>query len=622
MITELRKAQDSWIAKAILGLTALSFMSIFGISGYINRSSDNPNVIRVNKRAVSQMEFNSMLDKEVKTFERLFGGNADISEEMRTAMAVSLAQREVGNLIAEETAARNNVFISDDLVRGIIYSQVQFRDDSGNFNPQAFKYFLSNSGISEQQYIDNIRLDLKKQFLVQNPVSKINVPEVLRQYAQKAESQRKIFKYITINDDDMKISREISEDEINQYFEDFSGEFTVPEKRDLTVMTLSFDDVAAASSVSDEEIAEYYKNNLDKFVTPETREVLQIMTADEETAAKAKAALDKGEDFFAVAQNVAKQSKEETSLDYVSKDMLLPELADDVFEAKVGAVVGPLQSELGWHILKVTAVKAGSKVDDKEARRQIAETLKQENAYENTYELMGKIEDEIGAGKTLPEIAKEFGGKIVQIKNLSEDGQSDGKYPALTGNHDFVDTAFSYNKGEVSQAVEIDNGLAFVAVENIVDSHQMKQEDALPKIKQMWTAGEKSAIAQEIINDVVSDLENGDSIDDVAKRYKLKLQNSGAVTRNELFGGLNAQQVFELFGEDLNAPKQFDQDKEHIVAVAVKLAEPEKLDDTAVEAIARRLNLELLQQAGAALTDSYGKDYDIRIKYRLMGLAD
>jgi len=623
MITELRKAQDSWIAKGILALTALSFMSLFGISGYINRTADNPNVIKVNKKSITQADFNYLLDKEIKTAQRLFGENLEISDETRNALALSLAQRETGNLIVEETASKNNVYISDDMLKGVIYSQIQFRDENGRFDPQRFRYFLSNSGWSERQYIDTIRQDLKKQFLVQNPINRMNVPQILQKYAEKVESQRKNFKVITISDGNMKVNRQISQDEIDQYYEDFAAEFTVPEKRNVTVMALSFDDVAKATPVDDEAIEEYYKNNRDRFVTPETREVLQMMFSDEAAAKEAKAALDQSNDFLAVAEKYAGQNEEESNLDYVSRDMLLPELANEVFEADNNQVIGPLQSPLGWHILKVTNIKAGSKTDDKIAKAQIAETLRKENAYENTYELIAKIEDEIGAGKTLQELSKNFNGKLYEIKSLGEDGTSLSQNNAgFVQERDLTDAAFSYNQGEISQAVETENGIAFIQVDQIIDSHLQSKEAALPKIRQLWEDGEKAAIAQEIVNDVINDLENGDSIENVAKRYKLDVKTINSFARNDSFANLTGQEMAELFSEELNTPRVFNQGKMHIVAVATSVAEPEELNETQKDLIKRRLNLDILQQAGAALTNSYGNNYDVRIKYRLMGLSD
>ena len=47
MMSKIRKMQDSWVAKSIFILTALSFMSLFGISGYIYNAGQNRTVIKV-----------------------------------------------------------------------------------------------------------------------------------------------------------------------------------------------------------------------------------------------------------------------------------------------------------------------------------------------------------------------------------------------------------------------------------------------------------------------------------------------------------------------------------------------------------------------------------------------
>ena len=116
MITKLRKAQDSWVAKSILVLTALSFMSLFGISGYINGAAGNRAVIKVNDRTVSQLDVNQQLDQEIRTAQKLFG-DIEITDEIRNQMLAGLVQRDLNSMITEETAAKNKVSVSDALVR-------------------------------------------------------------------------------------------------------------------------------------------------------------------------------------------------------------------------------------------------------------------------------------------------------------------------------------------------------------------------------------------------------------------------------------------------------------------------------------------------------------------------
>jgi len=610
MITKLRQAQDSWIAKLIFALTALSFMSLFGISGYLNRAAANPAVIRVNNNKISLAEFNMQLEEQIRMARKLFGDNIEITDEMRNSMASELVQKDLSELILKEVAAQKHIYIGNDLIRSIIMSQPQFREEDGRFNPARFKNFLSASNFTEQRYVESLRNDLIKSFLINTPVSGIKPSKTLVDLTAKAEGQRKIFKYIEVDPQKVKIDRKITDDEIEQYYSDFATDLIEPEIRDISVLELTFDDIAKRAEISEDDIKEFYNNNIERFEKPETREVLQMLFADQETAEKASKALTDGTDFYAAAQKFAEQSKEDTELGYVSKDMLIAEIADDVFASTKGAVVGPVESELGWHIMKIKNIKPGSKMDANLARAQIVEAIGTEKAYENAYEITKEIDDKLGAGSSLEEVAKELGVTLKTIKGLTD-----------TSDSPYTEVAFSYNQDEISQAEETDNGFIFVRIDNIVDSHTQDIAAATPKIKQLWEESERSAIAQEIVNDVMNDLENGDKINEVAGRYHLKVDTTEALTRSQSFAGLKQSQMVELFNDD-STGKQFTVDGKTVIAVTDRDAAPREMTEQDMDVINRRLNLDISQQAASQLINSYGDKYDVRVKYRQLGLED
>ncbi len=612
MITKLRQAQDSWIAKLIFALTALSFMSLFGISGYLNRAAANPAVIKVNDNKISLAEFNMQLEEQIRTARRLFGDNLEITDEMRNAMASELVQKNLSELITKETARKQHIYIGNNLIGNIIKFQPQFFNDNGQFDMYLFKNFLFSTNFTEQKYVETLRNDLIKSFLISNPVSNIKASKVLTDLTAKAEGQRKIFKYIEIDPSTVKVDRSITAEEIEQYYNDFGAEFIAPETRDITVLELTFEDIAKQIKISDEEISEFYKNNIARFETPETRQISQMIFDDEETARKASKELSNGADFYATAQKFANQTKEDTDLGFVAKDNLIAEIADDVFAAKIGTVVGPVQSDLGWHIMKVQNIKSGSKTDPQVARSQIIEALSTEKAYEDAYEITKDIDDKIGAGATLEDIAKELGISLKTVKGLpGEDTESP-----------YTETAYSYNQGEISQATESDHGFMFVRIDNVTDSHQLDMATATPKIKQMWAENEKSAIAQEIINDVMNDLESGDKIDEIAHRYHLKVNTTNALTRSQNFANLKQAQMLELFNDKNNIGKQFSVGDKTIIAVIDSNASPRELSEQDMDIINRRLSLDLRQEASSQLINSYGNKYDVRVKYRQLGLED
>ena len=626
MMDKLAKAQKNWLSKLILILTALSFMSLFGVSGYITGASRNKPVIKVDDIKISQQQFGMLFEQEQQMARSLFGDALQINDEIRNAMLQGLVQRELTNAIIERTAEKLNISISDNLVRKIIYSQAEFLDANGNFSLERLRRVLSASGWSEQRYIDALKKDIIKQQLIQNPSSNMNVPEVLLDRLAKAESQKKTFKYIVVDPAKVKIDRKITPEETEQYYEDFNTNFIEPEKRDVSFITLSIDNMAEKVVPEDADIEAYYEENIGQFETPETREILQMVFDKQEDADKAMEELKKGRDFYDVAKEVAGQDKETTDLGYVAKDLLIAEMADEVFAAQRGEIAGPKKSDLGWHIMKIADIRAGSKADKAQARKRIIETLKKERAYDEAYTIAAEIEDKIGGGATLEDIAKDMNVKIQKVKGLGEDGkyaEAPTGYENILKSTEFVDTAFSYNIDEISQVTETDDGFVIVRVDRIADAHPIPMEEVKGEIEKMWEINERSAIAQEIVNDVVHDLENGDKIDEVGRRFDLVVKTTQPLLRSGSFEGLSQTDMIELFQEARGRPKLIPQGEEKIIVVADKIVDKgENPSDAVIDGVKRRVRIDLSQDVAAALVNSFGEDYDVRVKYRLIGLAD
>ena len=621
MMSTIRKLQDTWVAKGIFILTALSFMSLFGISGYINSAGQNRTVIKVNDIEISQGEISYQYDKELNTARQMFGDAIEINDNMRASILLGIVQKQLVDAIIKTVAQENDVVIGDDLIRKVIYSQSEFMNNEGQFDPRRFKMILSLNGMSEQEYIQALRTDIERQQLVQNPVARINVPSFLTDLLGKIENQQRVFAYVKIVPEKLKLDREITDDELQQYYQDFAENFTAPEKRDIAYIAISADKIAEKYNPSQAEIDAYYQANISEFETPEKRNILQMVFSSQDEAQKAKAKLDQGADFYAVAADLAKQSKADTELGDVSKDMLLAEVAEDVFTLPKGGVSQPLQSEFGWHIMKVTGITPASKMSKDKAYAKAAEALRQEKAYDAVYEYTQKIEDKIGAGASLEDIAADFGSSIVQVKNLTEDGKATSTPQILS--QELVDAGFSYNIGEISQVIETDTGLAVVRVDNIYESHQLDIDEVKPQIVKMWADNEREAMAQEMANDIMSDMENGGSITEAAKRLGLSAMTSRPIKKSETFDSLPSSQIFALFQENVGTPKLIEQDGDKLIVTTAKIVkDTHKLSDQEKADIRNSVRMDLTSEAANLLIENYSKDYDVDVNYKLLGLAD
>ena len=620
MMSKIRKMQDTWVAKSIFILTALSFMSLFGISGYINSAGKNRAVIKVDDIELSQAEISHLYDKDLNNARKMFGDTLEINDNMRNALLLGIVNRELSNAIIQKTAQKNDIVIGDDLVRKIIYSQSEFMDAQGNFDKYRFNSMLNATGWSEADYIKALRLDVERQMLVQNPVNHIHVPAYLTDLLGKIENQQRVFTYVKIFPDELKLTRNISDDELQQYYQDFSENFMAPEARDISYVAISSDEIARRYEPSQDEINTYMLQHADLFHTPEKRNVLQMVFDDEQVAQQAMQKLSQGDDFVAVAENFAKQSEKDTNLGDISKDMLLPEIAEDVFSAPVNKVVGPVKSEFGWHILKVAKIIPASNMDKKLAAKKAADNIKQERAYDIAYEFSNKIEDKIGAGASFDDIVKELNLTVKQINGLTEDGKSDSK---INVSQDIVDAAFSYNVGEVSQVIETDTGYALVKVNNVEETHLLPISEVKSQIIDIWAANERDAMAQELANDVMNDLNNGENIKNVAQRLGLKSYTSKPIKKSESFEMLPSSLIATLFQESVNAPVSLDVDDGRIIAVTSEVVKyNHKLSNQEKADIQNQFQNQLADETAKVLVDGYAQEYDVRVKYKLLGLAD
>ncbi|MBQ8464681.1 MAG: peptidyl-prolyl cis-trans isomerase [Alphaproteobacteria bacterium] len=624
MISKFRKLQDTWFAKIILILTGLSFVSLFGVAGYMGSVGKNRPVIKVDSFELLQGDAIAQLDNEVQMAKKLFGDTFEVSDTIRLNMLQNLVEKNLNDMIIRNISKKNGISISDDLVRQVIYSQSEFRGADGKFDINRMRQILALSGTNEAKYINSVKLDVARQNVIQTPVENMNVPDVMLKYLAKIYNQKRIFKYITLDIKNLPIDRQVSEDEIQQYYQDFNVNFMAPETRDISFFYLSNNDISKQTQISDEDAEIYYQENASQFETPETRQLAQMVFDDEAKAQEALKDVKSGQDFYSVAQTKANQDKATTDLGFVAQDMMLELLAKPVFSASAGSVVGPIKTDMGWHIVKVITVKAGAKTDKAKALAQIKENLKKEKMYDEAYELASQIEDKIGAGTDFSDIAQSLKTKIHTVKNLDENGQatlSDAQLRAIATAPDFIDMAFSYNEGEISQVIELDDGIALLKVDHIYDTHPKDIAEVRPEIVKMWEDNERTAIAQEITNDVLHDLENGDGIDEIAARFKLQVKTTSPLSRKQSFAGLTDLEMNDLFLEKAGSAKIFNNKGIELIAVTDKIINPTtpvQSDDELV----RQAKLEISQEYANRLLSDFSSDYDVRVKYRLLGLAD
>ena len=134
-----------------------------------------------------------------------------------------------------------------------------------------------------------------------------------------------------------------------------------------------------AKNVSDAEVEAYYNKNKKRFAQPERRDLLVVLTKTKAQAEKAKRALEDGKSWKQVVKqySIDEASKAQGGkLPGVAKGQQEKALDDAIFAARKGEVRGPVKTQFGWQVFQVVKITPASQQSLDEAKSTIENLLR------------------------------------------------------------------------------------------------------------------------------------------------------------------------------------------------------------------------------------------------------
>jgi peptidyl-prolyl cis-trans isomerase C len=179
-------------------------------------------------------------------------------------------------------------------------------------------------------------------------------------------------------------------------------------RKEIYINNLIEQEIASKVIISDDDAKKFYDANGDKFKQPETVQASHILigvdpkaSAEEKSKAKEKAeALLKrakaGEDFASLAKgnSTCPSAPQGGNLGYFGKGQMVPEFEKAAFALKPGEISDIVETQFGYHIIKVTDKKAAGTVSFSDAKKEIVNYLKIQKIQQDISALVDKLRKE------------------------------------------------------------------------------------------------------------------------------------------------------------------------------------------------------------------------------------
>jgi peptidyl-prolyl cis-trans isomerase D len=474
MLQVFRESFGRYIAIAIMAFIGITFI-FFGIDFTVTQLSY---AAKVNGEAIPIQEYESSLQRRQNEYQQQF--RAELSDDdllaIRRLVLDEMVMREVLLQRAKEAGYR----ISDARVEQSIRDTEAFQID-GQYSEDVAQSLLRDNGLTVEGFRRNQREQLALvEFEEAVYESSFITPDEFRRYIEVYFEKREIG-YATFAAASFADQVTIEDAEVAQFYSDNESQFQTEESVDVEFAVLDLASIAASTEVSEDELRSFYESEAERYAGSEERHVRHILIAaegDDREAARAEATrvrerLDAGEDFAQLAAELSDDGGTRNNggdLGWYVRGVLDDGPLDAaLFAMTVGAVEGPVESEFGFHILRLDEVRAGAQPPFESVRAELRDDLATEKAATEFYDRATELaEVAFDAGSDLASIAGEFGLTLETMPGLTRSGAGD----RFADPAPFVEAAFDENNlasGNVSDLIELDD--SSVAVLRVAAHH-------------------------------------------------------------------------------------------------------------------------------------------------------
>lgn len=416
MLELMRKHAGSWIIKIVLGAIAVAFALSFGVYSYYG--SPQEVALKVNGEPITQNQVRDEVNRMTDEARAQMGEQFD-----KLAPLLNLRQRAMDRLVDRvllfQEAGRMGIVVTETEIRRRISSMPVFQQN-GQFDLTAYHRVLSRNRLTPEDFeaMQRDGLIMEKLSVLVAGAAQITPLEVEFELEQRLTEVKGVYKLF--NPDDYLKKQEVSQAELESFYNQHKRQYLVPEKLVLTYLTFPVADYRDQVEVRPVDIRDFYDINRDRYAKPERVQARHILftlpekptKAQEEAARKLaekvlELAKQPGQDFANLAKEHSQgpTAKDGGDLGWFGRGQMVKPFEELAFKLKPGEI-DIVQTQFGWHVIKVEDHQEAQTTPLEKVESEIRNELIERKAKDLAAAAAERAFDQIAKGGDLKEFAK------------------------------------------------------------------------------------------------------------------------------------------------------------------------------------------------------------------------
>jgi len=572
-----------WILLALL---------IVGLAGFgaTNLGGTIRSIGQVGTRDIPVDEYARALQSDIRATASQFGQQLTFQQ----AELFGIPQQTLSRLLSEKALDHESdalgLSVGDEAVRDRLMNIRGFQGIDGSFDRDTYAYALSNAGLSEAAFENQMR-DETTRTLLQAAVLSGNTMSAAysdRLISYLLEQRSGLLVKLTENDLSTPLTAATS-DQLQTFYTENIDQFSLPESKSITFVSLTPDMVKDQLDVQESALQSLYQKNQDKYFTPEQRSVERLVFLDEAEAQSSIEQLQTGSISFEELVINRGLNLADVDLGKVTLEDL-EESGDVVFKAAVGDVVGPFETSLGPALVRITGQEKEESISFEDARDELFGELAADQARRLIEIQASNIDDLLAAGATLEEIVEESDAELGNIRFYT------GVDSGIAAYSEFQRAARELSESDFPSVIQLsDGGILALRLEEVLSASPEPFEDVRASVEENWRNDKLMQALRAEANEKISLVDANNSL----ASLDLDHTTFENLTRDQAIDGTPPSVLTQAFQSEVKEASAIDGD---LSVYLVQVLDIQEADVTTEQAVS------LQTQIASQLTSSLSQD--------------